>query len=951
MNLEGIASVFTKLYAQVYQGSKPINAATQLVNDMLALAGPGIVQMGEAGTARYRRQWATIKPTTVLPLVQACGASSILLPSSWRTNPYSGHAGTRKALATWLEQQPVALASIKASFHSVEFRTFLWNAVASTTAMLHLKYQGVSQACKVGVPGDHGAFTNHKGDLEYGQIWRGLLNCLQVVYLAQPAEVVTEQLLLHVVKAQKEFTAGSSSSAGLASIRGISTSTSSSSSTTTTTTTSSSSSSSAGSSSTTNKCSSRSSAADDMGTAAHASRSGASADDKGTVAGAENNSAGAELGGSNDGLAGTGAALGFAENEPVTEMGISKAGAAGLVGRLMGGGRGVIGRDNAGRGCGDVGGEGLGGYDCIPSGVASVMEGMLQQQGATVEWLFLGSCIGSSSSSSRNGGGTGSGSGGSNNNSSGSGNASGNSSTGSASNGGGGSGDGSGNSSSGGKGTSSSAGSSGKGSGGRGDHRGTGSQADCRYDTGMPAAKTLEGKKLKGKTKGRRRERAKEAAALTPTRLPAGAGAPSAAAADQPLAAATDAAVTADQLKLLLELLLLTWPCPGTQLRGAMAHHDWLLILAALLQQAPAGAKLQLLEQRGTLLLQLLYELMLDNDSGRSRHPGVDVVHAAEYGGDKALGILDDLAALCSWRGSFGNGDSKTAAALAGTSSINSGSSSTNGGSSSSITVNSGSSSSSTVKNGISSSTTVSSGSSSSTMVNSGSSSSTMVNSGSSSSSTVNSGSSSSTMVNSGSSSSTMVNSGNSSTMVNSGSSSSTVKNGISSSTTVNSGSSSSTMVNSGNSSTLVNSGSSSSSTMVNSGSSSSSSTVNSGSSSSTMVNSGNSSTMVNCGSSSSTTVNSGNSSTMVNCGSSSSSMVNSGSSTVKNGSSSSSTTTTTTTVYSDSSSSSLYTETEHVKPVRLVLLVLQSLLYEAVPISLIEGMSLQPSRLWFSRK
>jgi hypothetical protein len=90
-------------------------------------------------------------------------------------------------------------------------------------------------------------------------------------------------------------------------------------------------------------------------------------------------------------------------------------------------------------------------------------------------------------------------------------------------------------------------------------------------------------------------------------------------------AAAVDSAtepVTADQLKLLLELLMMIWPCPTNPLAQDVAPvspHGWLLLLAALLQQAPSAAKVQLLEQRGTLLLQLLYQVMLEGEGGHSR--------------------------------------------------------------------------------------------------------------------------------------------------------------------------------------------------------------------------------------------------------------------------------------------------------------------------------------------
>jgi hypothetical protein len=42
---------------------------------------------------------------------------------------------------------------------------------------------------------------------------------------------------------------------------------------------------------------------------------------------------------------------------------------------------------------------------------------------------------------------------------------------------------------------------------------------------------------------------------------------------------------------------------------------DWLLVLAALLQQAPAETKQQLMKEYGTLLLQLLYYMLLEHQT------------------------------------------------------------------------------------------------------------------------------------------------------------------------------------------------------------------------------------------------------------------------------------------------------------------------------------------------
>ena len=141
--------------------------------------------------------------------------------------------------------------------------------------------------------------------------------------------------------------------------------------------------------------------------------------------------------------------------------------------------------------------------------------------------------------------------------------------------------------------------------------------------------------------------------------------------------------VNAPQLKLLLELLLLMWPCPQNQLyrmmgtldaAAIMSAHDWLLLLAALFQQASSAAKLQLLEERGTLLLQLLYEVMLDEDSGRSRHAeensSVYTRTIAAYSSKHAGVLLKELAAAV-WRG-LGDEDSRSMGFPAGSSSSSS---------------------------------------------------------------------------------------------------------------------------------------------------------------------------------------------------------------------------------------------------------------------------------------
>jgi hypothetical protein len=91
--------------------------------------------------------------------------------------------------------------------------------------------------------------------------------------------------------------------------------------------------------------------------------------------------------------------------------------------------------------------------------------------------------------------------------------------------------------------------------------------------------------------------------------------------------------VSATQLRLVVNMLLLLWPqmrSPGAVSGAAAAAGsrpelpklsleeqcwDGLLLLAALLQQAPVEAKQQLMKDHGTLLLQLLYHVLLDHEA------------------------------------------------------------------------------------------------------------------------------------------------------------------------------------------------------------------------------------------------------------------------------------------------------------------------------------------------
>jgi hypothetical protein len=63
----------------------------------------------------------------------------------------------------------------------------------------------------------------------------------------------------------------------------------------------------------------------------------------------------------------------------------------------------------------------------------------------------------------------------------------------------------------------------------------------------------------------------------------------------------------------VLELLLLTWPDTSQQdCVITMQNWGWVLLLVALLQQAPGEVRRQLVQQRGSQLMQLLYYVLLE---------------------------------------------------------------------------------------------------------------------------------------------------------------------------------------------------------------------------------------------------------------------------------------------------------------------------------------------------
>ena len=72
---------------------------------------------------------------------------------------------------------------------------------------------------------------------------------------------------------------------------------------------------------------------------------------------------------------------------------------------------------------------------------------------------------------------------------------------------------------------------------------------------------------------------------------------------------------TLEQLQLVLELLLLTWPDASQQESvNGMHGWGWLLLLVGLLQQAPGVVREQLMQQRGSQLMQLLYHVLQEEE-------------------------------------------------------------------------------------------------------------------------------------------------------------------------------------------------------------------------------------------------------------------------------------------------------------------------------------------------
>jgi hypothetical protein len=160
--------------------------------------------------------------------------------------------------------------------------------------------------------------------------------------------------------------------------------------------------------------------------------------------------------------------------------------------------------------------------------------------------------------------------------------------------------------------------------------------------------------------------------------------APAASRGEQRMAKEHAEGITADRLQLLVNVLLLSWPpnsnfwqpnsgwdTPGKQestsgaLGGSSKSHllhsfhirqgwGWLLLLVAMLQQAPASEKQQLLQRpAGRLLLQLLYRVLLDQeelDKGQEETPVLlvglcslgDILAGWQAAGGSSLGNTEE---------------------------------------------------------------------------------------------------------------------------------------------------------------------------------------------------------------------------------------------------------------------------------------------------------------------
>ena len=700
-----LSRLYSGIYADVLQLLPGLRVEQAAVN-MLHLAAPSVLQLAYicfTSCNRLQLKPEAFEPESTFDLLQASSLAKGLLPALWQKHPKFADTSSSET-TVWLEQQPAAtLAAIRSSFFSTGFSWFLWDVVGSATAGLHHQCNGVSPACGLGVPGDHAAFASPTGTtllppVAFTQVENYILDCLEFIHLIQPAEQVTIWMLSQQQQQQQQepqqqdeeeeegaAVAGSTSLKKGREAWGLNSSSSSGDDL------DSSSQrdqdgigSGAATISSSGSGSGRSSSQHDQAQDNSGSSSGRSDGIGGgssrpcSAAAGEAGGRGGGVNGVGDGYdgrqrrqAGTGtekkqgptvewlllaagsctSGAGSSSGTAVTRQtamvnqaaAVSPAAASAREASAMSDGQrkeeGLASPGKQGVGC--VCGPGAAGE----AGVAGAA-GAAEPEGASGAARAVVTAWGARATGPAGAAGP-------------------------------------------------------TQAGAAAAPSGTTAEPSAARRAGAPPAPAptpAAGAPVAGAAAGPSAATAAPAGA-TAVAAAAGAGAPPAptpvavavaGAAAAALSAATAAPagatvtaaapgpsaaigvptasgasrqtepepeaaldVTANQLKLLLELLLLKWPCPQNQVytmmgtvevAAIMSAHDWLLLLAALLQQAPAAAKLQLLEERGTLLLQLLYEVMLDEDSGRSRHAEVNTRPIAAYSSGQASVLLRELA-------------------------------------------------------------------------------------------------------------------------------------------------------------------------------------------------------------------------------------------------------------------------------------------------------------------
>ena len=136
---------------------------------MLHLAAPSVLQLAHIcyTTRGSDSNMIAFGPEGTFYILQASSLAKGLLPALWHKRwggaDDDSYTSSRAEALLWLKQHPATLAAIWCSFFSPGFCWFLWEALASATAGFHQRYQGVSPACGMDVPSDHVAFSNPGG--------------------------------------------------------------------------------------------------------------------------------------------------------------------------------------------------------------------------------------------------------------------------------------------------------------------------------------------------------------------------------------------------------------------------------------------------------------------------------------------------------------------------------------------------------------------------------------------------------------------------------------------------------------------------------------------------------------------------------------------------------------------------------------------------------------------